>query len=139
MSAILTSSLVTVLQKESWLYVSDNTNVRWVRTFHLYKGFKRRVAGVGFFIKSSARVVEPPRIEYKGFKYKYSLKGDICKLIIIRSRRRLSYDDGGTLLFSDNSGICIKKKQDPKSKFLNGPLSRRILRRRFTALFSQVI
>ena len=139
MSAILTSSHVFMLQKESWVYVADNTNVRWVKTFHLYKGFNRRVTKPGFFIKSSARVVEPPRIEYKGFKYKYSLKGDICRLFLVRSVKKLPYIDGSLVTFADNSGICIKKKQDPKSKFLNGPISRRLLRRKLVSLFKFVL
>ena len=59
-----------MIQKKSWLNVSDNTNVNWLQTFHLYKGFKRRSSTIGFFIKASARIVEPPRVEYKGFKFK---------------------------------------------------------------------
>ena len=74
-------------------------------------------------------------IKYKGFKYKYNLKGDICRLFFVRSRKKLSYVDGSFINFSDNSGIRIKKKQDPKSKFLNGPISRRILRRKVLSLF----
>lgn len=138
-SAILTSSPYFMLQKESWLYIADNTNVRWTKTFHLYKGFRRNSSGPGLFVKGSARVVEPPRIEYKGFKYKYNLKGDICRMLIIRTRNVNRYRDGSTIRFVDNSGICIKKKQDPKSKFLNGPISRSILRRRFLALFHYVL
>ena len=45
----------------------------------MYKGFHRKSTTVSFFAKGSARVVEPPRIEYKGFKYKYSIKGDIAR------------------------------------------------------------
>ena len=138
-SAILTSSLLLLLQKESWVHISDNTNIRWVRIFHLYKGFHRKVTVPGFFVKGSARVVEPPRIEYKGFKYKYSLKGDICRLFYVRSRGMKNYLDGSVIRFDSNSAICIKKKQDPKSKYLNGPISRRILRRRFLVLFKYVI
>ena len=58
--------------KQTWLSVSDNTNVRWLQVFHLYKGFHRKSTKVGFFIKGSARVIEPPRIEYKGFKFKFN-------------------------------------------------------------------
>ena len=63
-----------MIQKKSWLNVSDNTNVNWLQTFHLYKGFKRGSSPIGFFIKGSARVVEPPRVEYKGFKFKFNNK-----------------------------------------------------------------
>jgi ribosomal protein L14 len=125
--------------RESWLYITDNTNIRWVRVFQLYKGFFRRSTLPGFFVKGSARVVEPPRIEYKGFKYKYSLKGDIARLFIARARFRALYNDGATVKFSDNSAIIIKKKQDPKSKFINGPCSRRLLRRKFISTFKKVL
>ena len=61
-----------MIAKQTWIHVSDNTNVRWLRTFHLYKGFHRRCTTVGFFVKGSARIVEPPRLEYKGFKFKFN-------------------------------------------------------------------
>jgi len=72
--------------KQTWLEVSDNTNVRWLQVFHLYKGFHRKSTKVGFFVKSTARIVEPPRLEYKGFKFKFNKKGDICRGLIIRSK-----------------------------------------------------
>ena len=112
-----------MLLKESWLNVSDNTNVRNVKIFHLYKGFHRKSTRLGFFIKGSARVVEPPRIEYKGFKYKYNVKGDICRMLIVRTAK-LDYTTSGLLTkFNNNSGINIKKKSEPKSKYIKGPIS----------------
>ena len=79
--------LSTMLFKESWVYVSDNTNIRWIKVFQLYKGSRRRQTGVGMFIKGSARVVEPPRIVYKGFRYKYKVRGDICRGLVARANR----------------------------------------------------
>jgi hypothetical protein len=38
------------------------------------------------FIKGSAKVVEPPRLEYKGFKLKFILKGHICRGLLIRTK-----------------------------------------------------
>lgn len=64
-----------------------------------------------FFIKGSARVVEPPRMEYKGFKYKYSLRGNICRSWIIRVNHNKHNKDASTVRFNDNSGIIIKKKK----------------------------
>jgi len=128
-----------MVSKESWVYITDNTNVRWVKIFQLYKGFHRKSSTPGFFLKGSARVVEPPRIEYKGFKYKYNLKGDICRLYFVRSKRKFLTGDGSSVGFTSNSAISIKKKQDPKSKFLNGPISRIVRRKKFLTLFKYVI
>lgn len=124
--------------KKTWLSVSDNTNVEWIQTFHLYKGFYRKFTKIGNFIKGSARVVEPPRIEYKGFKVKFNKKGDICRGLIIRSNFNIQNVDGSVLYFFNNSTILLKKKQELKSKYLFGPVSRTMRRKKFTLLFKTV-
>jgi len=124
--------------KQTWLSISDNTNVRWLQVFHLYKGFYRKSSQIGFFIKGSARVVEPPRLEYKGFKFKYNKKGDICRGLVVRNKYNITRNDGSVVYFNQNSIIMIKKKQDIKSKYLYGPISSKIKRKKFLNLFSYV-
>ena len=125
--------------KESCLNIIDNTNIRWVKVFHLYKGFHRKVTYAGFFVKGSARIVEPPRIEYKGFKYKYSLKGDIVRCWLVRTNKHALLADGSITKLMNNSAFIIRKRQDPKSKFLNGPVLRSIKRRKFKTLFKVLV
>lgn len=125
--------------KQTWLNVADNTNVRWLQVFHLYKGFHRKSSKVGFFIKGTARVVEPPRIEYKGFKIKYNKKGDICRGLIIRNYYNVKKHDGASVYFFSNNTILLKKKQDVKSKYLYGPITYLIKRKKFLSLFSNVL
>lgn len=125
--------------KKTWLNVSDNTNIRWFQTFHLYKGFFRKQSKLGFFLKGSARVVEPPRIEYKGFKVKFNKKGDICRGLIIRTKYKIYKNDGTSLKFKENNLIIIKKKYDVKSKYLYGPISIKLKRKKFLTLFKFVI
>jgi ribosomal protein L14 len=38
-----------------------------------------------------------------------------------------------------NAGFIVKKKQDPKSKFLNGPISRSLRRKKLLTLFKLLI
>ena len=129
-----------MLLKESWVYVTDNTNIRWVKLFHLYKGFHRKVTQTSFFVKGSARVVEPPRVEYKGFKYKYSIKGDICRLLVVRVTKSTTSKSFFTIWFPSNDAIVIKKKINPSSKFLNGPVGRIAARRRkLLTLFKKTV
>lgn len=129
-----------MLFKESLVYVADNTNIRWIKLFHLYKGFHRKVTRTGFFVKGSARVVEPPRIEYKGFKYKYSIKGDIARLLLVRVTKVNSSKSLFTIKFPSNEGIVVKKQQSPLSKFLLGPVSRiATKRRKMMTLFKQTV
>lgn len=128
-----------MLAKLSWLSIADNTNVKWLQVFHLYKGFHRRSTKLGFFIKGSARIVEPPRIEYKGFKFKFSRKGDICRAIIVRTTYSTKRLDGSVIYFPYNNALIIKKKQDLKSKYIFGPVSATIHRKKFKSLFKIVM
>nr|YP_010049607.1 ribosomal protein L14 [Halteria grandinella]QPL16012.1 ribosomal protein L14 [Halteria grandinella] len=125
--------------KKTWLSVADNTNVRWIQIFHLYKGFHRKSSMIGFFVKGSARVVEPPRLEYKGFKFKFNKKGDICRGIIIRAKYVRRKNDGSSISFNNNNTILLKKKQDIKSKYIYGPATSLIKRKKFITLFSTIL
>lgn len=84
-------------------------------------------------------MVEPPRLEYKGFKYRYKVKGDICRTWIVRTKcLRLNLDTKG-IVFNDNSGININKKVNIMSKYINGPISRALYRKKLITLFKKVI
>lgn len=110
-----------------------------MRIFTLYRGFIRRTTRPGYFVKGSARIVEPPRIEYKGFKYRYSIKGDILRSYLVLSQYRLLDKSNLQILFKSNSGFEIKKKQDIKGKFVYGPISRLTKRKKFLSLFKTVV
>ena len=103
----------------------------------MYKGFHRKQTKAGFFIKATARVVEPPRIEYKGFKFKFHKKGDICRGLIIRNSYNIVKKDGSSIFFKKNETILIKKKQDLKSKYLFGPVVKTLRRKKFLTLFKK--
>jgi len=105
----------------------------------LYKGFFRKSTKPGFFIKSSARVVEPPRLEYKGFKFKFNKKGDICRGLFIRSSYPSFKNDGSVFYFFKNHTVLIKKRQDVKSKYLYGPVSTNLKRKKFLTLFKSIL
>lgn len=122
----------------TWLSIADNTNVRWFQVFHLYKGWKRKQTGLGYFVKGSARVVEPPRIEYKGFKFKFSKKGDICRSIIVQTSYQNRRLDGSVLFLPSNTAFLLKKKQDLRSKYTFGPLSKTFKRKKFKTLFKKI-
>jgi ribosomal protein L14 len=113
--------------------------VRWLQIFQLYKGFHRKSTTLGFFVKGSARVVEPPRLEYKGYKFKFNKRGDICRGLIIRAKYSLRRDDGSLAIFKSNDIIMLKKKQEPKSKYFHGPTTYLLKRKKFLLLFDSVI
>lgn len=131
--------IVLLLQKESWIFITDNTNVKWIKVFHLYKGSFRKSTKEGLFIKGSARVVEPPRVEYKGFKYKFRLKGDICRSWIVRTKTNKINKNGKHIKLNNNSSININKKSNVLSKYLNGPIIKLIGIKKLLILFPIII
>jgi large subunit ribosomal protein L14 len=84
-------------------------------------------------------VIEPPRIEYKGFKVKYSKKGDICRALLVRTRYMLKKKDSSMIYFFSNDALLIKKKQDLKSKYIYGPAVKLLRRKRFLTAFKTII
>jgi ribosomal protein L14 len=110
-----------------------------LQAFHLYKGFNRKVTKVGYFLKGAAKIVEPPRIEYKGFKFKFNKKGDVCRGLLIRTAFKIYRKDGVSLIFKSNGVVLLKKKQDLKSKYLYGPIPLQIKRKKFLNLFKFII
>ena len=128
-----------MITKQTWLYISDSTTVIWLQTFHLYKGFKRSFTPTGFFIKGSARVVSPPRVEYKGFKFKFNVKGNICRGVVVRSKYSSKRLDGGATFFNNNNAVLIKKKQNIKSKYLTGPIEKLFKRKKYKTMFHSII
>ena len=128
-----------MIQKQTWVSVTDGTTVKWLQTFHLYKGFHRKISFVGDFIKGSARVVTPPRFEYKGFKFKYNIKGNICRGLIIRGVHVRANPARMCLKFYKNSTILIRKKHNIKSKYLYGPVPKTLMRKKFRTNFTTVI
>lgn len=119
--------------------MSDGTNVEWLQAFHLYKGFNRKQASVGLFIKGAAKVIEPPKLESKGHKFRFNKKGDVCRGLIIRQKYNIIRKDGSSVIFNNNNIILIKKKQNIKSKFLIGPTTVALKRKKFKSLFEKIV
>jgi ribosomal protein L14 len=83
--------------------------------------------------------VEPPRHEYKGYKYKFSIKGDISKQLLVRACKSTNCSTRKSISLKINESITIKKKAEPKSKFLLGPALRTSKRYRINSLFNIII
>ena len=47
--------------------------------------------------------------------------------------------DGGVVYFNSNNAILIRKKQDLKSKYIFGPVTTTLHRKKFKTLFNKVL
>jgi ribosomal protein L14 len=119
-----------MIQKSTIVYVSDRCGIWYVKTFHVYKGFSNRFAGVGDFIRASVRRIKP----------KYEIKlGLKVQGIIIRTRFRSNKFDGSYILKRLNNVVLLKKRMTPKGKVLIGPIMYGIRRKKFRTSFAAII
>ena len=124
-----------MLQKQSCLFITDNTSVRWLQIFHLYKKPFYKSSSDSLFIKGYVYIVEPPRIEYESFKYRYKIKGNICVCWLSRTKLVKQSLDSKGVQFYYNAGININKKVNVMSKYINGPITRAINRKKLIILY----
>ena len=111
-----------MIQKSTILVPADKCGVLTVNTFHLYKGFYRKVSYFGEYIRVSIRKVKPENVLTKKSKR---------KAIIVRTRKTLTVADGTCVRFAYNSAVLLKKRLTPEGKEIFGPIVRNFKKKNF--------
>lgn len=116
-----------MIQQESELEVADNTGAKRVRCFKVLGGSKRRYAHVGDVIICSVKEADP-RGSVK--------KGDVVRVVIVRTKKDIRRADGSFLKFYDNSGVIIDEKNNPRGSRIFGPVAREVREAGFVKISS---
>ena len=117
-----------MIQKGTILRPADNCGVIKVKVFHVYKGSKGKLAFVGDFLKTSAKLVKPENPIKKKSK---------IKSILIRTVFPIIKKDGSFIRFRKNSLVLLKKRLTPRGKSIRGPIVRLIKRKKFISSFKK--
>lgn len=128
----------SMIQKQTFLNISDNTGIRWVKTFHLYGGSTVKSQVVGKISKGSAKLVKAPKIPYKGVKFKNYKKGHITKLLLVTPSYNLTNESLWYVRSKLLNAITLKKKTLPKSKYILGLTFYKLKQKKFTNLFKKI-
>nr|QTT61026.1 ribosomal protein L14 [Euplotes aediculatus] len=128
-----------MIQRQTWVYVTDNSLAQWVKVFHLYGGFKRRFTTINFYIKGSIRLVKPFIIYYKGFQVKKMQQGMIVRGLITRQVYTCLYKTSILYKTKLNTIVLIKKKNLFLSQYLFGPTTYKIRNKRLLLLFQYIL
>lgn len=115
-----------MIQKGTYVSPADSCGVIWVKVFHLYYGFNRKIARTGNFVKVSVKETKPDN---------WLLKKSKVKGIVVRTKKELSKIDGTTIKFKTNSIILLKKRMNSYGGRLLGPVPSTIRRRKFLNSF----
>jgi len=127
-----------MIQRLTWLNLTDSSAVLWIKAFQLYGGFFRRTTQTGFFLKGAVRIIKPQLGFYKGFNIKKIKKGAVRRVLVVRTAYKKTLFPL-TFVFSKNSATLIKKKNLFLSKHILGPTSRLVRNKRLQKLFLYLI
>jgi len=116
-----------MIQEESNLVVADNSGARRVRCIRILGGHARRYAGVGDVIVVSVKSALPNG---------NVKKGDVCKAVVVRTKKEISRKDGSYIRFDENAAVILNNQGEPRGTRIFGPVARELRERNFMKIIS---
>ena len=108
-----------MIQHRSMLRVADNSGAKQLMVIQIYGGSKRRYGFIGEILGCVVKKAIP-NTQYK--------KGDMVKVVLVRSRKEFRRNDGSYLRFSENAGVVIDTMENktPIGSRIFGPVAKEI-------------
>ena len=116
-----------MIQMQTVLDVADNSGAKKLFCIKVLGGSKRKYAGVGDIVVCSVREAVP------NAKVK---KGDVVKVVIVRTAKEIGRPDGSYIRFDDNSGVVINNQREPVGTRIFGPVARELRAQKFMKIIS---
>lgn len=108
-----------MIQLRSVLKPADNSGVKRLRVMDIPGSSHQKTAGVGEVVVASVIVAEPNSTVQKG---------QVVKVVIVRTKKETSRPDGTYLRFDDNAGVVLEdlKTKNPIGTRVFGPIAREV-------------
>lgn len=116
-----------MLQAISRLVVADNTGAKEVGIVKVLGGTHRRFANVGDIVVVSVKKATPGGIVSKG---------QVCKAVIVRTKKGVKRESGNTIKFDQNACVIIKEDKTPRGTRIFGPVCRELRDKGYTKIVS---
>lgn len=116
-----------MIQMQTVLDVADNSGAKKLYCIKVLGGSKRKYASIGDIIVASVKEAIP------NSKVK---KGDVVKVVVVRTAKELGRPDGTYIRFDDNSGVVINNAKEPVGTRIFGPVARELRAKKFMKIIS---
>jgi large subunit ribosomal protein L14 len=116
-----------MIQMQTKLDVADNTGAKTVGCIRVLGGSKHRYANVGDIIICSVKKALP------GGAVK---QGDVCRGVVVRSKRGVRRDDGSYVKFDSNAVVLIDNERNPRGTRIFGAVARELRQKNFMKIIS---
>ncbi len=116
-----------MVQEESRLVVADNTGAREVLVIRILGGTRKKYARIGDIVVCTVKKATPNGMVKKG---------EVCKAVVVRSKKGLQRPDGSTIKFDENAAVIIKDDLTPRGTRIFGPVARELRDKNFMKIVS---
>jgi large subunit ribosomal protein L14 len=116
-----------MIQMQSILDVADNSGAKKLFCIKVLGGSKKKYASIGDIIVASVKEAIP------NSKVK---KGDVVKVVIVRTAKEIGRPDGSYIRFDDNSGVVINNQGEPIGTRIFGPVARELRAKKYMKIIS---
>jgi len=116
-----------MVQKESYLEVADNSGAKELQIIHVSGSTGTKTASLGDQVICSVKKAIP------GGAVK---KGQVVKVVVVRTSKEVRRKDGSYIRFGDNAGVIINKEGEPVGSRIFGPIARELRAKGFTKIIS---
>lgn len=120
-----------MIQTQSILKVADNSGAKTVKCIKVLGGFQRKYAKIGNII-----VVSIQELRDKNKKLTKIKKGDVCRGLIIRTKKIISKKNGEHLQFQENAIVLLNKQNLPMGTRILGGLPDFFKKKKFQKVIS---
>ena len=116
-----------MIQQESRMVVADNSGAKEILVIKVLGGTGRRYANIGDIVVVTVKKAIPSGIVKKG---------DVCKAVIVRTKKGLRRADGSYIRFDENAAVIIKEDLNPRGTRIFGPVARELREKNFMKIVS---
>lgn len=120
-----------MIQNQTILKVADNSGAKTVKCIKVLGGFKRKYAKIGDII-----IVSIQELKDKNKKTSKIKKGDVCKGLLIRTKKAFFNKTGEKVQFNDNAIVLINKQNVPVGTRILGGLPFFLKKKKFQKIIS---
>lgn len=116
-----------MIQKESVLWVADNSGAKKLKCIHIVGSTRKRFAYLGDLVKCSVKSAIPGGLVKKG---------EVVDVVIVRARKEHRRPDGSYIRFGENAAVIVKDKKEPIATRIFGPIARELRNKGFSKIIS---
>ncbi len=116
-----------MVQEETNLVVADNSGARRVRIIRILGGHGKKYASIGDLVVVTVKAAIPN----SNVK-----KGEVCKAVIVRTKKEIQRRDGSFIRFDDNAAVILDLKGEPRGTRIFGPVARELREKQYMKIIS---